>query len=484
MARGSKRKQQRHDKQSSNKIWKPVEDSSDTETFSFEGGYNGWMVPEAQVERVLEMLDPKSISAEEFYLRFVRLRKPCIFTGHLGAGNGWKATDLWTDKYLTSKAGEKTIRVEKRSNVGEKFGQGREVNMQFSAFLAHISQENDQNLYLTTQDLDEDKEGRPALMASPVSDLTDDFPLRPHHLIGNLIPFNMNIWMGNSKNGSSSGLHHDFHDNLYILLRGRKHFRLYAPSCAERMYTRGSIHQVHPNGLINYKERPPTRMDGADPMCMQAIDASDELQHAEDQLNSAQEELRTLESEGASREKIDEAKARISKAESRVEVALELVLEAEMDDDESEMAHESDDNAEEDSDSSDRAKEEQSAASKRTTNEKQKPHEEPLNFSLVNPELPLPNLKSSFPNFLHESVRPLFADVRAGEMLFLPAGWFHEVTSYSDEHGKADGAEDVSRQGGVHMAFNYWFHPPDTVNGTFEEPYCDHFWEKDWEKRN
>ena len=28
---------------------------------------------------------------------------------------------------------------------------------------------------------------------------------------------------------SSSGLHHDFHDNLYILLRGRKRFHLWSP---------------------------------------------------------------------------------------------------------------------------------------------------------------------------------------------------------------------------------------------------------------
>lgn len=35
-----------------------------------------------------------------------------------------------------------------------------------------------------------------------------------------------NVWIGSSADGSSSGLHHDFHDNLYSLLRGRKRFRL------------------------------------------------------------------------------------------------------------------------------------------------------------------------------------------------------------------------------------------------------------------
>ena len=53
--------------------------------------------------------------------------------------------------------------------------------------------------------------------------------------------------------GSSSGLHHDFHDNLYVLLRGRKRFVLYPPSSAGRMYTHGEIAQIFPNGRIQYK---------------------------------------------------------------------------------------------------------------------------------------------------------------------------------------------------------------------------------------
>ena len=53
--------------------------------------------------------------------------------------------------------------------------------------------------------------------------------------------------------GSSSRLHHDYHDNLYILLRGRKRFRLFPPSMARRMYTHGQIRTVHPNGRIVYE---------------------------------------------------------------------------------------------------------------------------------------------------------------------------------------------------------------------------------------
>ena len=53
--------------------------------------------------------------------------------------------------------------------------------------------------------------------------------------------------------GSSSGLHHDFHDNLYILLQGRKRFVMYSPSLAHRMYTQGKIAKVHSNGRIQYQ---------------------------------------------------------------------------------------------------------------------------------------------------------------------------------------------------------------------------------------
>ena len=56
-----------------------------------------------------------------------------------------------------------------------------------------------------------------------------------------------------SRNGASSGLHHDFHDNLYVLLRGRKVFRLFPPDKAPRMYTHGTLRTVHANGRIVYE---------------------------------------------------------------------------------------------------------------------------------------------------------------------------------------------------------------------------------------
>jgi len=60
--------------------------------------------------------------------------------------------------------------------------------------------------------------------------------------------------------------------------------------------------------------------------------------------------------------------------------------------------------------------------------------------------------------------------VHAGQMLYLPAGWFHEVFSSND--GSTSG----------HCAFNLWFHPPDNLLD-FERPYVRDFWTKDMELR-
>ncbi len=50
----------------------------------------------------------------------------------------------------------------------------------------------------------------------------------------------------------AAGLHHDFHDNLYVLLRGKKRLRLFPPDLAARMHTHGRVRKVHENGQIIY----------------------------------------------------------------------------------------------------------------------------------------------------------------------------------------------------------------------------------------
>jgi hypothetical protein len=61
--------------------------------------------------------------------------------------------------------------------------------------------------------------------------------------------------------------------------------------------------------------------------------------------------------------------------------------------------------------------------------------------------------------------RECIVTLKEGQTLFLPAGWFHEFTSGTDMKGAK-----------YHAAFNYWYHPPDSLNN-FEQPYSDReFW--------
>ena len=69
---------------------------------------------------------------------------------------------------------------------------------------------------------------------------------------------------------------------------------------------------------------------------------------------------------------------------------------------------------------------------------------------------------SDFPG-LRKATAPYVVELSAGEMLYLPASWWHEVTSTSPVDAK---------EGGVHMAFNYWFYPPDALDN-YEKPYKD-----------
>lgn len=112
--------------------------------------------------------------------------------------------------------------------------------------------------------LPENEDGPTELCGPPVTQLLPDIALRPK-LLGQLVPWQYNIWMGNNKDvscflsdltaqshhmtrsnvpisqGSSSGLHHDYHDNLYVLLRGRKRFTLFPPTAEPQLYTNGQI---------------------------------------------------------------------------------------------------------------------------------------------------------------------------------------------------------------------------------------------------
>lgn len=435
--------------------------------------YNGWNVPSNGY--TIPKVDASDLDPESFYHQYVRQRRPVIIKGlfksittsssssndvpkHKESGlEQWKSFD-----YLKKKAGDEKVMVEKRPNQDESFGQGNEIPMSFAEFLDLISN-GDVMHYLTTQDVeasaDESNEegigGRPDLMAPLMKRLQDDFVLRPP-IMANLIPSNINLWMGNSKDGSSSGLHHDYHDNLYLVLKGKKRFRLYSPSEAENMYTRGVLCKVHPNGRINYQGEETTAY-GADLQSDAAANASFAKDQAEQLLVKAEKEVK---------EGLPGAKKRLREAEEAMDQALEALLDAEVNEEDEEFGDDDDDDDDYDDDDEEEDNIEGGLFGRRLVDRTIK---NPNNFSKVEPNL-LDNpqkLEETFPKMVNSKVA--FGMVEEGDSLYLPASWFHEVTSSSNS-------------GGGHMAMNYWFHPPDAINN-YERPYTTDFWPNDFRQR-
>jgi hypothetical protein len=90
----------------------------------------------------------------------------------------------------------------------------------------------------------------------------------------------------------------------------------------------------------------------------------------------------------------------------------------------------------------------------------------PQNFSAVDLRVSPAEVESQFPGF--SSLSRATVTVTPGRILYLPAGWFHEVRS----QGVAQGG---------HLAVNYWFHPPS--GSAFDSPYADGYWAHKYNSR-
>lgn len=285
--------------------------------------------------------------------------------------------------------------------------------------------------------------------------------------------------------------HHDFHDNLYCLLKGRKRFVLFPPSEVQRMYPYGKLDVLHDNGLISYSDAP-VRSDGL-PLRV-ALKAK---------VNALEEKLDSLpKGKGKARLDTKERQALIEAHEQALDELAECTLDAadgigvdeEMDDFDVLMAGledgepggdeggalsgESQDDASE-SENSEEDQEEYPEwhginVNSEDEDEDERSGDEPSSFSrvptaLVHQHLGLPTTAvppsdeslNNFPKF-KQAQKPFVVELSEGEMLYLPASWWHEVTSSSS--GTGDDA--------VHMAFNYWFYPPDKLD-SFDHPYED-----------
>eukprot|EP00397_Hematodinium_sp_SG-2012_P048523 GEMP01055636.1.p1 GENE.GEMP01055636.1~~GEMP01055636.1.p1 ORF type:complete len:301 (+),score=49.20 GEMP01055636.1:467-1369(+) len=80
-----------------------------------------------------------------------------------------------------------------------------------------------------------------------------------------LVPSQYNAWCGHANAASRTPLHHDFHDNLYVLLSGHKEFHIFP--LKKKIATGGKQYRF-PNGLISYVRG--LREDGAPQECVAA----------------------------------------------------------------------------------------------------------------------------------------------------------------------------------------------------------------------
>ena len=343
--------------------------------------YGGWC-NQTGSKQWLERINAQCISAKQFFNRYVRRRMPVVLVA--------PSTDClraFSPENLSKISGDCKVAVETADNDSmQPFGRadaGSRRNMKFSEFLKRM---RDEELYCSTQPVPEDRRG-PKLIASPHVQRLIDNGLIPEHLplMGNLTLHQINTWIGCSEDGTSSGFHHDFHDNFYMLLSGEKQFRISSPNMILEGPTYGCQAGrrvvVHGNGLISY-DAGAIRDDGA--------------------------------------RKADVLKWKILKNPNNVEELKEELEEQILSD---ALDHAADNCA------------------------------YPLSFC-VEP--------TAHGEYITETIK-------AGEMLYLPAGFFHEVISFN------------TPETNHHLAVNYWYYPP-KLDGTFESPYEDDYWRERWER--
>ena len=111
-------------------------------------------------------------------------------------------TDL---DYLTKKAGDSQVLIEPIHPESHQFGTDVErIAVPFREFLQSLQKEQGPHHYLTTQYAEQDTDEQ-TVLPPPADALADDYPQVPH-LMGNLGLQQVNLWIGRSKEGATSGL--------------------------------------------------------------------------------------------------------------------------------------------------------------------------------------------------------------------------------------------------------------------------------------
>ena len=277
------------------------------------------------------------------------------------------------------------------------------------------------------------------------------------------------------------------------------------------MKTRGKILKVHANGRINYVGEHTTAY-GADLKADGAARAVRDKVLAEERLIKAEQAVAEGK-EGADKE--------LEAAEEQLEAAMEALLDIEMDnddDDDGSYDYEANDEShDDDKDSEDHYSEDEEGKndngednaveeglvvdafsfalqqrllrtdrppvferSRRSRRLVDKTVKDPNNFSTMAID---PTQIEGTKRYPETTAFSASCTVHEGDILYLPASWFHEVVSIGRPSSST--GEDDSRKGGGeggHMALNYWFHPPDALDNC-RNPYSTDFWPNDFQQR-
>lgn len=353
----------------------------------------------------------------------------------------------------------KNLKMEEMEN-GHLFGvKKKERRMDLKDFLSGLiiehSDRSDQSslsnrLYLNTQYADEGVDEKDSSMLKEVLEpplyqlLTMNQESRklislPRSLIHDLVLQQMTLWIGGHKEVTSSGLHHDFHDNYYFVIQGQKTFTIYPPSDYPHLYLNGKVQHLYENGLFVYQNNSlsshGTRLDHPLLVLPDGSFAKDVLEWKLGELEDS------MDSPNATSKAKQAAKREFKKLYAEWEVL-------------------------------DQAESQQAAGGSLST----KPLQHPPSFSKIPPSL----LRETCRKTIEESAFPLLANahptsftLRAGDMLYLPCGWFHEVQSTSEI------VEIGGQEYRAHIALNYWYAPPDNLRNDGENSlYKNLYWQR------
>jgi Cupin-like domain len=487
----------------------------------------------------LDRVDAASVSPQEFFEAYVARRKPCLLFNVVGvesttsgedvnadtannnnnnnnlSGPNGSATPVATDpaslllQHLRSKLIHDTFQMEVRETCRDAFGQnrtepGRQVDMTFGEFIDKVPAPRKHLYYLSTQQQrsknvemegrgegedDEEEEDRYDAAGGRLADALEESSSacpnvaraleRVQTLAGSLVLDSKHGWLGFAPPAppvddgggegvvspppplqSCSGLHHDFHDNFNVQLVGTKRWTLYPPTEYPNIPLFGTVHGIHGfNGLICYRDSV-TRADGV-PLAVLMQDDDDEEEGDDDEHEGTKSAFGNPNDGEDSENDEDDG----------------------VGDGEDDLAGNALNGVDDDEDTDTRnskALATTAGRSDRASNGHRETQRRPSSFSPVDMRLSAEDRARKHPDFCpkHE----INVEVRAGEALYLPASWFHSVSSAAADAGcsevakTASSAESVFLHPPYHLAVNYWYHPPD--QDSFQQPYRNDYWAK------